>query len=131
MRSNCVILLPTAPNILFIWWYLPSVISIVPSVNEIIFILQGAVLYPSLNAILAVISFPTKSPALFPNDLKKLIEFNDDANIEKERLIEIINEDGLLSMEELKNLRLMSVDELQELVATITEGEIVENEEED
>lgn len=68
---------------------------------------------------------------LSPNDLKKLIEFNDDANIEKERLIEIINEDGLLSMEELKNLRLMSVDELQELVATITEGEIVENEEED
>lgn len=65
---------------------------------------------------------------LSPNDLKKLIEFNDDENLEKEKLIDIINEDGLLSVEELKNLRLMTIEELTELVETITEGEL-ENEE--
>lgn len=60
---------------------------------------------------------------LNPNDIKKLIEMNDEDNIEKEKIIEIINEDNLLSMEELKNLRMMSLEELQDLLNTITEGE--------
>ena len=61
---------------------------------------------------------------LNPNDIKKLIEINDDSEDEKEKLIAIINEDGLLSMEELKALRTMTVEELQNLVETIMEGEI-------
>ena len=68
---------------------------------------------------------------LSPNELKQLIEYNDDENLEKEKLIELINEDGLLTMEELKNLRMMSVEELQDLLSTITEGEIEDDGEED
>ena len=64
---------------------------------------------------------------LSATELQKLIELNDEDDEEKEKLIAIINEDGLLSMEELKNLRLMSVEELKDLLNTITEGEI-ENE---
>ena len=60
---------------------------------------------------------------LSPNELKQLIEFNDEENVEKEKLIDIINEDNLLTMEEIKNLRMMTIEELQDLVATITQGE--------
>ena len=61
---------------------------------------------------------------LNPNDLKKLIEFNDTNDEEKEKLIALINEDNMLTMEELKNLRLMTIDELKELLMVITEKEI-------
>lgn len=61
---------------------------------------------------------------LSPKDLKKLIELNDEDDEEKEKLITLINQDNLLTMEELKNLRLMTVEELNELLITITEGEI-------
>lgn len=53
---------------------------------------------------------------LSPNDLKQLIEINDEDPEEKEALIDLINADGLLSMEEIKNLRMMSISELQSLV---------------
>ena len=66
---------------------------------------------------------------LSPKDLEKLIEINDEGNEEKEKLINLINEDGLLSMEELKNLRMMSNEELRDLAETIMSGDIEEDEE--
>lgn len=68
---------------------------------------------------------------LSPNELKQLIEYNDEENLEKEKLIDLINEDGLLTMEEIKNLRVMSIEELQNLLETITEGELDNDGEED
>lgn len=59
---------------------------------------------------------------LSPNELKQLIEINEEGAEDKERLINLINEDGLLSMEELKNLRMMSLEELQNLAETIVGG---------
>ena len=61
---------------------------------------------------------------LSPKELEQLIEYNDEDNIEKEKYISIINEDDMLSMEELKNLRMMTLEELKSLVEEITEGEI-------
>ena len=66
---------------------------------------------------------------LTPKELENLIEMNDEGNEDKEKLISIINEDNMLSMEELKNLRTMTIEELQDLVNTITEGELDEDEE--
>ena len=60
---------------------------------------------------------------LSPNELKNLIEMNDENNEEKEKLIDFINQDNLLTMEELKNLRMMTIEELQYLIITITQGE--------
>lgn len=59
---------------------------------------------------------------LSPNDLKQLIEFNEEEEGEKDRLVDLINADGLLSMEELKNLRAMSLEELTDLANTVTGG---------
>lgn len=78
--------------------------------------------------VVEVIEIQKDLEKLNPNDLKKLIELNDEDNLEKEKLIEIINQDGILSLEEIKNLRMMDLEELQDLVETIVEGEI-DNEE--
>lgn len=59
---------------------------------------------------------------LSPNELKQLIEYNGEEAEEKEKLIELINIDGLLSMEEIKNLRMMSLEELQNLAETVAGG---------
>ena len=85
----------------------------------------------SLNSpqVVEVVEIQKDLEKLSPNELKQLIEYNDDENLEKEKLIEIINEDNLLSMEELKNLRMMTIEELEDLVITITKGE--EDDEED
>lgn len=87
----------------------------------------------ALNApeVVEVVEIQKDLEKLSPNELKQLIEYNDDDNLEKEKLIGIINEDNLLSMEELKNLRMMSLEELRELVATITGDGEEEEEEED
>lgn len=60
---------------------------------------------------------------LNPNDIKKLIEYNDEDQVEKERLINLINEGDLLSMEEKKTLQMMDLSELTDLASTILEGE--------
>ena len=85
----------------------------------------------SLNSpqVVEVVEIQKDLEKLSPNELKQLIEYNDDENIEKEKLISLINEDGLLTMEELKNLRLMTLEELKDLVETITEGELDTDEE--
>lgn len=79
--------------------------------------------------IVEVVEIQKDLEKLSPNELKQLIEYNDDENLEKEKLIDLINEDGLLTMEEIKNLRMMSINELQDLLSTITEGELEEDEE--
>lgn len=58
---------------------------------------------------------------LSPNDLKRLIEYNEEENEEeKQKLIDIINQDNMLTMEELKNLKVMSISELEELADLVT-----------
>lgn len=60
---------------------------------------------------------------LSPNDLKRLIEYNEEDNEEeKEKLIDIINKDNMLSLEELKNLRVLTIGELQELADLVTKN---------
>lgn len=68
---------------------------------------------------------------LNPREIQRLIEYNDeDENEEeKERLIDIINQDNMLSMEELKNLQIMTIEELQELADIVTQSK-KENDEE-
>lgn len=78
--------------------------------------------------VLEVIEVQRDLEKLNPNDIKKLIEMNDEGNSEKEKLIDIINEDGLLSMEEVANLRSMPLKDLQDLVDTITKGETKDEE---
>jgi len=76
---------------------------------------------------------------LSPNDLKRLIEYNDEDDEEKNKLIDFINKDGLLSLEELKNLKIMTISELEELADLVTKSvdiksepiEKIEDEEED
>ena len=60
---------------------------------------------------------------LSPNDLKQLIEYNDEEALAKDKLIEIINEGDLLSFEEIKNLKMMSLEELEDLAEKVAGGE--------
>lgn len=67
---------------------------------------------------------------LSPNELKQLIEYTADEDPEKDKLIQVIDPNGDLTMEELKNLRTMPLEELKKLAATIV-GAIDEEESED
>ena len=81
--------------------------------------------------VLEVVDIQKDLEKLNPNEIKQLIEYNDEGNLEKEKYIELINSDNCLSMEELKDLRMMTVEELKELYTEISGESIPEEDNED